>query len=111
MAITKHIYFDIGEDFFTTISLRDEDGLIVNLEDQQFYCDFRKIFSASPSFSANCVVQTELEELHLSVDSSQTVDLQPGKYQYDILMVDENNKHTKILEGLLFLGSSSTVRN
>jgi hypothetical protein len=46
-------------------------------------------------------------EMYISAD--QTVDLEPGKYVYDVIMTNvDTEEHDKILEGLIFILQSIT---
>jgi hypothetical protein len=41
--------------------------------------------------------------IELYIPPETTEDLDPGKYTYDILMVDLSGSRTKVLEGLMFI--------
>lgn len=99
MTIRANLYVDQGVDFLYSFKL---DNFI--LENQQFFCDVRKLYSSITAFSAELevVIDENSGELKILIDPSKTRSVAPGKYQYDILMVDEN-KTTKLLEGLMFI--------
>jgi hypothetical protein len=103
MPTRANIYVDQGTDFSTFLNLSNESG-IYDITSQQFECDVRKIFSTTLVFSPTFVVEpggeTGVVEMVISADA--TANVEPGKYQYDIVMLNGNSKE-KILEGLMFI--------
>jgi hypothetical protein len=103
MPTRANIYVDQGTDFSTFLNLSNESG-IYDITSQQFECDVRKIFSTNLVFSPTFVVEpggeTGVVEMVISADA--TANVEPGKYQYDIVMLNGNVKE-KILEGLMFI--------
>jgi hypothetical protein len=103
MPTRANIYVDQGTDFSTFLNLSNESG-IYDITSQQFECDVRKIFSTTLVFSPTFVVEpsgeTGVVEMVISADA--TANVEPGKYQYDIVMLNGSSKE-KILEGLMFI--------
>ena len=103
MPTSANIYVDQGTDFSTFLHLSNESG-VYDITSQQFECDVRKVFSTSTVFSADFIVEpggeTGVVEMVISADA--TANVEPGKYQYDIVMLNGNIKE-KILEGLMFI--------
>ena len=103
MPPRANIYVDQGTDFSTFLNLSNESG-VYDITSQQFECDVRKIFSTTSLFSPTFVVEpggeTGVVEMVISADA--TANVEPGKYQYDIVMLNGNIKE-KILEGLMFI--------
>jgi hypothetical protein len=103
MPTRANIYVDQGTDFSTFLNLSNESG-IYDITTQQFECDVRKIFSTTSIFSPTFIVEpggeTGVVEMVISADA--TANVEPGKYQYDIVMLSGNTKE-KILEGLMFI--------
>ena len=105
MTTRANIYVDQGVDFSTTIDLFDSEGVDYDITDQQFYCYVRKVYSTSVAFQGTIIIDTndnDENNMELSIPGSVTEDVQPGKYQYDIIM-KSGTSTTKILEGLLIL--------
>jgi len=103
MPTRANIYVDQGTDFSTFLNLSNESG-IYDITTQQFECDVRKIFSTTSIFSPTFIVEpggeTGVVEMVISADA--TANVEPGKYQYDIVMLSGSTKE-KILEGLMFI--------
>jgi hypothetical protein len=100
-----NLYVDQGIDFVATLNLNGDTGEEFPITDQTFFCDVKKIYSDTTAFSASMEVIAGLpsNDLNLVISGDDTRMLQPGKYQYDVIMVETNQYRTKILEGLLFL--------
>lgn len=103
MSTRANIYVDQGTDFSTFLNLSDESGTY-DITTQQFECDVRKVFSATSIFSPTFVIEpggeTGVVEMLISADA--TANVEPGKYQYDVVMSSGSTKE-KILEGLMFI--------
>lgn len=103
MTTRANIYVDQGADFSTFLNLSTETG-IYDLTSQQFECDVRKVFSSSSIFSPTFVVEPggETGVVEMQIPREITANVEPGKYQYDVMMLNGNTKE-KILEGLMFI--------
>jgi hypothetical protein len=105
MTTRANLYVDQGADFAVVLDLFDSEGVDFNISDQEFKCEVRKVFSSSVAFEATVRVNTDdndANNLDLIVSANTTADVDPGKYQYDIIMSD-GLQRTKILEGLMFI--------
>lgn len=105
MTTRANLYVDQGADFAVVLDLFDSEGVDFNISDQEFKCEVRKVFSSSVAFQATVTVNTDdndANNLDLIISANTTVDVDPGKYQYDIVMSDGLQK-SKILEGLMFI--------
>lgn len=104
MTTRANLYVDQGVDFAIVIDLFDAEGQDFSIRDQTFRCEVRKLYSSSKAFEATLEVvdDTLVNNLELIIPASATADKRPGKYQYDLIMLD-GIQTTKLLEGLLFL--------
>ena len=105
MTTRANLYVDQGADFAVVLDLFDSEGVDFNISDQEFKCEVRKVFSSSVAFEAVVRVNTDdndTNNLDLIISANTTADVDPGKYQYDIIMSD-GLQRTKILEGLMFI--------
>lgn len=103
MITRANIYVDQGTDFSTFLNLSTESG-VYDLTTQNFECDVRKVFSSYSLFSPTFVVEPggETGIVEMQISQELTANVEPGKYQYDVLMVTGSTKE-KILEGLMFI--------
>jgi hypothetical protein len=105
MTTRANLYVDQGVDFAVVLDLFDSEGVDFNISDQEFKCEVRKVFSSTVAFQATVRVNTDDDDannLDLVISANTTADVDPGKYQYDIVMSDGLQK-SKILEGLMFI--------
>jgi hypothetical protein len=111
MTTRANLYVDQGVDFFVTLNLSTNEGEPFEITDQQFFCDVRKLYSSKLMFTSELkvVINGVTNELNLSINPEITKTVEPGKYQYDILMVGSST--TKLLEGLMFILPTITVPN
>jgi hypothetical protein len=105
MTTRANLYVDQGVDFAIVLDLFDAEGTDFNISDQEFKCEVRKVFSSSVAFEAEIRVNSDdndLNNIDLVVSANTTANVEPGKYQYDIVMTD-GIQRSKILEGLMFI--------
>jgi len=105
MTTQATLYVDQGTDFLVSLELsQDSEGDFV-ISDQSFYCDVKKLYSTTKLFSANVevVLGDGGNDLNLYIDPEVTRNVQPGKYQYDVIMVEAGGSIEKILEGLMII--------
>lgn len=105
MTTNATLYVDQGVDFAIVLDLFDAEGIDFNISDQVFKCEVRKVFSSTKAFDATVVINTDDNDsnnLDLIIPASSTVNVSPGKYQYDLIMTDGVNR-VKILEGLIYI--------
>jgi hypothetical protein len=105
MTTRTNLYVDQGVDFLISLELETEDGNEFPINDQQFFCQVRKMYSSSIAFEAilEPVVNGTTNELNLFINPEDTKNVKPGKYQYDLIMRKFNGNTLKLLEGLLFI--------
>jgi hypothetical protein len=105
MTTVANLYVDQGTDFITVLNLFTDSGDQFDITTQQFQCDVKKMYSSALEFSATIIVEPEGQTgmLELQIDAEDTANTAPGKYNYDIIMINQTGQKEKILEGLLFL--------
>lgn len=106
MTARANIYIDRAADFNVEISIFDEDEDPLLITTCDFYADIRKIYSSTSIGSFG--IQKNTTTINLYLSANNTVDFEPGKYQYDVLMVNAGGETFKILEGLAFVTSTIT---
>lgn len=104
MTTNANLYVDQGIDFAVVLDLFDAEGQDYSITDQVFKCEVRKVYSSTKAFEATLelVVDSLVNNIQLIIPASATADQPPGKYQYDLVMID-GLQRTKLLEGILFL--------
>lgn len=105
MTTRANIYVDQGVDFAIELDLFSNEGEDFTVSDQQFKCEARKVFSSTIAFEAAISVDLNDDDpnnIRLSLSANTTAEVEPGKYQYDIIMT-AGTQRSKILEGLMFI--------
>jgi len=103
MTTRANLYIDRGVDFLVDLELLTNDDLDYPAENKDFTCEIRKLFSSTPSANATVthIASSDINIIELFVPGENTENLDPGKYQYDVLMTLPSGQNSKILEGLI----------
>lgn len=107
MTARANIYIDKGADFNVEIQIFDENEDPLTISTSSFYADLRKVYSSSAPVGS-FGIQKNTTSINLFMNANTTADFEPGKYQYDVLMVNSGGETYKILEGLAFVTSTIT---
>lgn len=105
----KNLYVDQGVDFTDIIDLSEVAGITSDVSNNDFYCYVKKLYSSPITFQCSVTINLQdSNKIDLSISSITTENIEPNKYQYDIIMKDGSST-TKIQEGLLFLLPTVTI--
>lgn len=110
MTARANLYIDQGTDFLVDLDIFSDNGEDLPISNYTFQGDAKKVFSSSgPTFEFDIgYVPNSVNKVEISLSANTSVDVEPGKYQYDIVMISPLNARTKILEGLVFIVSTMT---
>lgn len=111
MTTRANLYIDQGTDYLISLDLFTDEGEEFPTDTYQFYASARKLYSSSVAFTIETRVITDDDDpnnFEIYVSPEKTRDLDPGKYQYDILMRDDAGNVEKIVEGIIFIVPSIT---
>lgn len=105
MTTQANLYVNQGVTFSASLELTEDDGDSYEITNQQFFCSVKRVYSSTPVFSANVTISegSPTNDLTLTILPEHTADLEPGKYQYDVIMLKSSGEVEKILEGLMFI--------
>jgi len=101
MALKANLIIDQGTDYQTSITLTDVDNNIVNLSGYTSNSQIRKTYTSSNSVAFSVSMNVSTGVIKLSLTDSQTSNIVAGRYVYDVLLTDENDITTRILEGIV----------
>lgn len=108
MATKANLVIDQGTNFSTTISIANMDDEAIDLTGYTAAAQIRKHHSSSNSVSFGVSVDAVLGELTLSLTPAQTNAMVPGRYVYDVEVMDSSNVVSRIVEGLVTITPSVT---
>jgi ABC-type tungstate transport system permease subunit len=99
MATKANISIDQGTSFSTTIILTDENGGLLDLSAYTANAQIRRWYTSSNSVTFD----TSLAEgqVTLSLNSSSTALLSRDRYVYDVILTDDNDVITRVVEGIV----------
>lgn len=100
MAIKANLIIDQGTDYSTSITLTDVDDNAINLADFTAQAQIRKTYSSSNSVSFSISITDTQGVIQLSLTDTQTANLTPGRYVYDVIMTTANTT-TRVVEGIV----------
>jgi len=106
MASIIDLYVDQGSDFYAEVVLETEDGLIIDLTNFDIYSQFRKNPGSSTyyTFETSIVGQPVFGKISLSLPGVVSTGIKPGRYLYDIEIVDSiNNIRLRVAEGVVII--------
>ena len=101
MATKANITIDQGTTFSTTISLTDDNGDPIDLTGYSGRSQMRKHYTSSNSQSFTITLGEASGTVALGLTSSQTANLVPGRYVYDVEVVSGSNVVSRIIEGIV----------
>ena len=110
MALVQALYIDQGADFSTGITLYADNGITpLDLTGYSFTSQMRKSYASSTATTFACSVPNpSTGQVILTLTASQTGALKPGRYLYDIEMVDLTTYRTRPVEGIVIVSPQIT---
>lgn len=106
MAEYAELYIDQGAEFNTVIAITDDlTNVPGNLANITVTGQLRKsLLSVNAYANLVCIVTNPSNgELTISMSSSNTANLKPGNYFYDVRLTDAYNASTRLIEGVIFV--------
>lgn len=101
MATKANLVIDQGTTFSATITMTDEYGNYINLNDYTGRSQMRKHYASVSKTDFEVEVDATNSTLTLSLTDEQTSELTPGRYVYDVEVVDTANTVSRIVEGIV----------
>lgn len=108
MTPKSNIIVNQGEDFSVDVDVIDGNNNPVDLTGCSAISQFRKSSYSSKyySFSTSIVANTGVVTLSMSANNTLAID--EGRYQYDVVVTDSHNIKTRVLEGVVTIKPSAT---
>jgi hypothetical protein len=106
LASTVNLYIDQGSDYHIELIIQNDDGSTIDLTGFTIHSQFRKSFRSSLYYEFDCSIvgPSVLGEITLALPGSVSTDIPPGRYLYDVEIVDSlNNIQVRVIEGLVIL--------
>lgn len=99
-AIPVNIVIDKGANFDVSFFITNKDGTPLNMSGYTGVASLKKSYSAATSIPLTLTfVNRTIGEIAISLESSETLELDRRRYVYDILLTDPNGYKTRVIEG------------
>jgi hypothetical protein len=102
LAAYTEIYIEQYADFSTKINLSDDQGDSMNLVGYSASSQMRKSYysSSAETFDVN-FTNASTGEIEVRMSAANTANVSPGRYMFDVVIVDPTSKHTRVVEGIV----------
>ena len=109
MAAFSEIVIEQGATFNTTINVEDTAGAAINLYGYTANSMMSKsYYSSSATTITSTVTGTANGEVTLTVSATNTANLTPGRYVYDVIITSPTSVVTRVVEGIVTVLPSVT---
>jgi hypothetical protein len=109
MAMTAYLDIDQGSDFSTEITLQNDDGTSMNISGFSIYSQFRKSYGSTTAYQFNAVITNATQgKFKLSLAGSMSSSIKPGRYLYDVEIVNLTPARTRVVEGIITINPEIT---
>ena len=109
MASFVELTIEQGANFSTDLDLRDSSGSLLNISGYSVASQMRKsYYSTSSNNFTMTITDGSAGQITMSMNSSNTSNIVPGRYVYDILLTDGQGVKTRIIEGIVTVLPSVT---
>lgn len=101
MAIKANLVIDQGATFNADIDVTDADGAAFNLTDYTVAGQMRKNYTSSSAVTFVATHNSTSGKIFLSLNSTDTSTIEPGRYLYDVEMTSPGGTVTRVVEGIV----------
>lgn len=103
MANQVELFCDQGTSFSYALDLSRDDGTALNVAGYTFASSIRKSYYSS-GVTANLTISIINESsgnIQLSMNAATTTNIKPGRYLYDVKMINDQNTTFRVIEGII----------
>ena len=101
MAIKANLILDQGSDFSAVIDLTDGNDAIFNLTGYTVTSQMRKNYASASAIDFAGGHNGTGGQITLTLPSSETSDIEPGRYMYDVEITSSGGNKTRVVEGIV----------
>lgn len=101
MAIKSNLVVDQGSTFTASIDLRNDVGGAYDLTGYSVFSQIRKSYYATTKVDFTCSHNGAGGQIALSLTSTQTEAMTPGRYLYDVEIVSSSGEVSRVVEGIV----------
>ena len=109
MAAFSELLIEQGATFSSTVNVEDSAGAAINLSGYSASSQMRKSYYAVSNTTITSTITGNANgEITLSMTSSNTSALTPGRYVYDLLITAPDTTKTRVVEGIVIVSPGVT---
>lgn len=109
MATIRNLYVDQGADYTLPFTVSDVAGNPLNLLGYEVISVMKRSYESIVAYGLSVEFPEPLTgNIILTVPALTTLAVKPGRYVYDVLIIDENGVSTRVLEGLITINPAVT---
>ena len=111
MAAYSELFVEQYADYTTKINVDDLQGDAINLTGYSASAQARKSYYSTTAYNFNTSISDAAKgEITISMPSANTANMSPGRYVYDLKIVDPDEVVTRVVEGIVVV-SPGVTRN
>lgn len=105
MAAISNLYIDAGSTFNAIVTVRGNDGNVLNLTGFSVASQIRKSPSSTTAYSLNATIFDAITgKVKISLPAAVSSSMKPGRYMYDIeITAPDNVQKLRAVEGLVII--------
>lgn len=104
MASVANLYIDQGSDFSAIITLKNQDGTIINLTGYTVVSQFRKSYQSSSYTAFTATLHDAVAgKIRLQLPAASSSAVAAGRYLYDIEITNNAGERKRALEGIVLI--------
>ena len=107
MSTYKDLYADQGSTFIETISVNDASGNTVNLNAYTIKSQFKKSYYTTTNYNFEIIIASN-NQIVMCLSSEASNALSPGRYVYDVTIIDNCDNAQRVQEGILQISPGVT---
>lgn len=108
----QDLFINQAETYVETINLSDINNLPYDLSGFTVLSCIKKSYYSSVTLSFDAsIVDHNYGVIQLAASGEQTANIAPGKFVYDVLLIDKDGSTTRVLEGQVFVSPAVTFKN
>lgn len=106
----NNLVINAGSDFTQSFTLEGSDNSALNLTDYDVNAQMRKWSGSSTgiTFNSEIFIPETLGKIIINLTSSETENLKPGRYVYDVVITDPEGIKTRVIEGMVLVREGVT---
>jgi hypothetical protein len=109
MAAYSELFLEQHANFSTFINIDDTQGDAINLAGYSAASQMRKSYYSSTAYDFVVEISDAAAgEITLTMSSANTANMSPGRYVYDLNIVDPNSFVTRVVEGIVVVSPGAT---